>query len=89
LGDDGSRPTQDPISKITRAKWTGDVAQAVEHLPSNCEALSSNPSAAKKQNKNNNYHGHTHIHTHTYTHTLCDSYCAACHICIKLLNLMK
>jgi hypothetical protein len=23
---------QDPISKITRTKWTGDVAQAVEHL---------------------------------------------------------
>jgi hypothetical protein len=30
----GLRPAQaeftDPISKITRAKWTGDVAQAVE-----------------------------------------------------------
>jgi hypothetical protein len=26
----------------------GDVAQVVEHLPSKCKALSSNPSTAKK-----------------------------------------
>jgi hypothetical protein len=32
---------RDPISKITRAKWTGSVAQAVEHLLCKCEALSS------------------------------------------------
>jgi hypothetical protein len=53
LEDRGSRPAQakssrDPILKTTRAKWTGDVAQAVEHLPSKCsEALSSNPMPPK------------------------------------------
>jgi hypothetical protein len=35
---------QDSISKITRAKWTGDVAQAVQCLLCKPEALSSNPS---------------------------------------------
>jgi hypothetical protein len=37
------------ISKITRAKWTGDVAQAVEHLLCKCEVLSPNPSPIQKQ----------------------------------------
>jgi hypothetical protein len=32
------------ISKITRAKWTGGVAQALECLLSKCKALSSNHS---------------------------------------------
>jgi hypothetical protein len=32
-----------PSPKITRAKWTGDVTQAVEHLLCKHEALSSNP----------------------------------------------
>jgi hypothetical protein len=32
---------------------TGSGAQAVEHLPSKCKALSSNPSSAKKNQKNN------------------------------------
>jgi hypothetical protein len=36
-----------PISKTTRTKWNGGVAQAVEHLLSNCEALSSNPRPTK------------------------------------------
>jgi hypothetical protein len=36
-----------PISKITRAKWTGDVAQAVELLLCNCKTLSSNPTPTK------------------------------------------
>jgi hypothetical protein len=31
------------------------MAQEVEHLSSKCEALSSNPSTAKKQNKTKNY----------------------------------
>jgi hypothetical protein len=57
--DWGSRPAwanilQDPISKLTRVKWTGSVAQAVEHLVCKCEALSSNS-------------GYTHTHTHTHT----------------------
>jgi hypothetical protein len=30
------------ISKITRAKWTGGMAEEVEHLFWKCEALSSN-----------------------------------------------
>jgi hypothetical protein len=38
-----------PISKVTRAKWTGGVAQAVERLLCNREALSSNPSPKKKK----------------------------------------
>jgi hypothetical protein len=38
-----------PISKITRAKWTGGMAQAIEHLLCKCEALSSNPSLTKKK----------------------------------------
>jgi hypothetical protein len=31
--------------------WAGEVAQAVEHLPSTHEALNSNPSATKKKKK--------------------------------------
>jgi hypothetical protein len=31
-------------SQITRAKWTGDVAQAVEYIVCKHKALSSNPS---------------------------------------------
>jgi hypothetical protein len=42
---------RDPILKITRAKWTGGVAQAVEHLLCKCKALSSNLSATKKKKK--------------------------------------
>jgi hypothetical protein len=34
---------QNLISKITRAKMAGGVAQAVEHLLNKCKALSSNP----------------------------------------------
>jgi hypothetical protein len=41
-----------PISKITRAKGTGDVSQAAEHLLCKCEALSSNPVPPKKEKKN-------------------------------------
>jgi hypothetical protein len=33
-----------PIFKITRAKWTGGLAQVVQHLICKCKALSSNPS---------------------------------------------
>jgi hypothetical protein len=39
-----------PISKITRAKWTGGVAQAVERLLCKCKALSSNPGPTKNSN---------------------------------------
>jgi hypothetical protein len=47
-GQPGQIVHETPISKITRAKWTGDVAPAVEHLLCKCEALSSNPSPPKK-----------------------------------------
>jgi hypothetical protein len=40
-----------PISKITRAKWTGGVTQAVEHLLCQHEALNSNPSPTKNNHK--------------------------------------
>jgi hypothetical protein len=39
------------ISKITRAKWIGGVAQAVECLLCKLTALSSNPSPTKKQTR--------------------------------------
>jgi hypothetical protein len=42
---------QEPISKITRAKMAGGMAQAVECLLANTKTLSSNPSISKKQNK--------------------------------------
>jgi hypothetical protein len=53
---DYSRPkqannSQDPVSKRTRAKWTGDVAQAVEHLLCKRKALSSNPRLLKKKRR--------------------------------------
>jgi hypothetical protein len=38
---------QDSISKITKAKRIGGMAQVVESLSSNCESLSSNYSTAK------------------------------------------
>jgi hypothetical protein len=42
---------RNPISKIARAKWAGDVAQAIERLLCKCEDLSSNPSPTKKKKK--------------------------------------
>jgi hypothetical protein len=38
-----------PISKITKAKRSGGMIQAVEHLPSKLKTLSSNPSTTKKR----------------------------------------
>jgi hypothetical protein len=43
----------DPISKITRAKRVGGIAQAVECLPSKHKALSSNPMPQKKKKNGN------------------------------------
>jgi ribosomal protein L31 len=52
IGGSKSRLTwakkRDPIFKITRAKRTGGVTQAVELQPSKHKALSSNPSTPKK-----------------------------------------
>jgi hypothetical protein len=39
-----------PISKITRVKWAGKVAQ-VEHLLCKCDALSLIPTPTKKKKK--------------------------------------
>jgi hypothetical protein len=43
---------QDCISKIIRAKRAVGVAQAVTHLPSQKEALLSNPTTTKKRKEN-------------------------------------
>jgi hypothetical protein len=43
--------SRDPNSKITRAKWTGGVAQVVEHLLCKSKARNSKPSATKKKKK--------------------------------------
>jgi hypothetical protein len=48
-GQPGQNSPQDPISKITKAKWTGGVTQAVESLLCKCKALSSNPILTKKK----------------------------------------
>jgi hypothetical protein len=40
-----------PISKITRAKWTRGVAQALEYLICKHETLSSNPNPTKRKKK--------------------------------------
>jgi hypothetical protein len=40
---------RDPISKLPNSKRAGGVAHMVEDLPCNCEALSSNVSAAKNK----------------------------------------
>jgi hypothetical protein len=42
-----------PISKITKARRAGGVAQAVEHLPNKHKALSANPSINKKRKSPN------------------------------------
>jgi hypothetical protein len=49
----GGRDQEDPVLKILSQKYptqkrTGRVAQVVEHLPSKCEVLSSNPVPPKK-----------------------------------------
>jgi hypothetical protein len=42
-GQPGQTVLETPISKVTRAKWTGGVVQAVEHLLCTCKTLNSNP----------------------------------------------
>jgi hypothetical protein len=39
---------QDPIWKYLKQKRVYRVVQVIEHLPSQCEALSSSPSTTKK-----------------------------------------
>jgi hypothetical protein len=51
--DCGLRPlkensSQDPVSKVTRVKWTGGMAQGVQHVFCKHGTLSSNPSPTKK-----------------------------------------
>jgi hypothetical protein len=45
------------MSKMTRAKWNGDMAQAVEHLLCKHEALSSNSSPMKNKKVKKMGHG--------------------------------
>jgi hypothetical protein len=40
-----------PFSKITTAKWTGGVAQVLEHVLCKSKALSLNPNPTKKKKK--------------------------------------
>jgi hypothetical protein len=42
-----AKGSQDPIAKITRAKWIGGVTQTGECVLHELEALSSNPSPTK------------------------------------------
>jgi hypothetical protein len=49
-------PTQDPISKIPNPKRASRAIQVVEHLASNCEVLSSNPSNIKNKKKEKSQH---------------------------------
>jgi hypothetical protein len=46
----------DPIQKVTKAKkgWVWGMAQVVKHLPSKCNALSSNSRTTKKKKKHKN-----------------------------------
>jgi hypothetical protein len=44
-----SNSSPDPFSKITRTKWTGGVAQAVEYLLCKYKALNLNPSPTKRK----------------------------------------
>jgi hypothetical protein len=47
LGRSGQIVPETPFPKITRVKWTGGVAQAIECLLCKGKALSSNPSPIK------------------------------------------
>jgi hypothetical protein len=51
LGPAQEDTSQDPIFKITRAKRTEGVAQAIEYLLCKCEAPSSNPSSTEKKER--------------------------------------
>jgi hypothetical protein len=55
-GHHGKKSSQDPISKITRVKWTPGVAQAVEHLLCKWQALGSNPSYTKTNKQQQKSH---------------------------------
>jgi hypothetical protein len=50
-GQPGQTIHKTSISKITSTKWTGGMAEVIEHLLCNHEALSSNPSTTKKKQK--------------------------------------
>jgi hypothetical protein len=42
---------RDLISKVTKSKKAGGIAQVVEYLPSKCKALNSKPSIDKNKNR--------------------------------------
>jgi hypothetical protein len=60
----GANSSWDPISKMTRAKWTEGVAQAVEHLLCKDEALSSNPNPPSPAQKKDFLSGVLVAHTY-------------------------
>jgi hypothetical protein len=39
-----------------KAKWVGDLAQGVEHLPGKCKTLSSNPIPPTNKQKTANFY---------------------------------
>jgi hypothetical protein len=57
---------QDLIFKITRAKWTGGVAQVAKYLLFKCKTKFKPQFHQEK--KIIHTHTHTHTHTHIYTH---------------------
>jgi hypothetical protein len=50
-GQPGQIVHKTPSPKVTRAKWTGDLAQVVEHLLCKHKALSLNTKPTKKKKK--------------------------------------
>jgi hypothetical protein len=52
---------------MTRAKWTGGMAQVAEHLFFKCEALSSNPIIMPKRRKKKFLSSDGPIHEQMYT----------------------
>jgi hypothetical protein len=63
------RPAWVTLSQKTKKQKTraGRVTQVVEHLPSTCEAQSSNPSTTKKQNSPRRYNCYKLICTKQYS----------------------
>jgi hypothetical protein len=63
-------PSPPHIHKEKLTKLTGRVTQVVEHLPSKCEALNSNPSTTKKQKQKQK-------NLPNRTLEICPDYCAS------------
>jgi hypothetical protein len=44
-------PSRDPVSKITRAKWTGSMAQVLEYLVCKVQSTEFKPQSHQKKKK--------------------------------------